>query len=152
MYSLSRFSFLTHLLVQEEAPSKVFGVPLSHLRKTGQMRQGLPLAFTHLVGFIEKHGECWLGVWQCFQVFVMDAETVFVKYVFRPQYQRPVQGWWHSIAPVWTEEMFWSRRLPKAEHWGCSFLSLRLKTFPQHSSWWSHSRAIHDRTAGSVQE
>ncbi|XP_068077939.1 rho GTPase-activating protein 8-like isoform X2 [Danio rerio] len=43
------------LSVCEEAPSKVFGVSLSHLRKTGQMRQGLPLAFTHLVGFLEKH-------------------------------------------------------------------------------------------------
>nr|CAK11389.1 novel protein [Danio rerio] len=41
----------------EEAPSKVFGVPLSHLRKTGQMRQGLPLALTHLVGFLEKHAQ-----------------------------------------------------------------------------------------------
>ncbi|XP_073795061.1 protein FAM13A-like isoform X1 [Danio rerio] len=44
------------LSVCEETSSKVFGVPLSHLRKTGQMRQGLPLLLTHLVGFLEKHG------------------------------------------------------------------------------------------------
>ncbi|XP_073787872.1 protein FAM13A-like [Danio rerio] len=44
------------LSVCDQAQSKVVGVPLSNLRKNGQMRQGLPLALTHLVGFLEKHG------------------------------------------------------------------------------------------------
>lgn len=42
--------------VQLETPSVVFGVPLSHLRRHGQMRQGLPLALTHMVQFLDQHG------------------------------------------------------------------------------------------------
>lgn len=41
-----------------ETPRAVFGVPLISMRKSGQMRQGLPLVFTHIVEFVEKHGEC----------------------------------------------------------------------------------------------
>uniref|UniRef100_A0A671KB60 Rho-GAP domain-containing protein n=1 Tax=Sinocyclocheilus anshuiensis TaxID=1608454 RepID=A0A671KB60_9TELE len=39
-----------------ETPRAVFGVPLISLRKSGQMRQGLPLVLTHIVEFVEKHG------------------------------------------------------------------------------------------------
>ncbi|KAK2911082.1 hypothetical protein Q8A67_003215 [Cirrhinus molitorella] len=38
-----------------EAPRAVFGLPLISLRKSGQMRQGLPLVLTHIVEFVEKH-------------------------------------------------------------------------------------------------
>ncbi|CAM4571107.1 unnamed protein product [Leuciscus chuanchicus] len=41
---------------QVETQKDVFGVPLIDLRKSGQMRQGLPLALTHTVEFVEKHG------------------------------------------------------------------------------------------------
>jgi len=50
----------------------VFGVPLIGLRKSGQMRQGLPLVLMHIVEFVEKHGE---GFCQCFSVS-MYAEIV----------------------------------------------------------------------------
>nr|XP_021323911.1 protein FAM13A-like isoform X2 [Danio rerio] len=43
-------------LVQVETPSVKFGVPLSHLRRCGQMRQGLPLVLTEMVQFLDKHG------------------------------------------------------------------------------------------------
>ncbi|XP_056307249.1 protein FAM13A [Danio aesculapii] len=67
--------------IQEEAPSKVFGVPLSHLRKTGQMRQGLPLAFTHLVGFLEKHGLSTRGLFRV-------GGTVLQQYELRKCFDR----------------------------------------------------------------
>ncbi|KAK2867533.1 hypothetical protein Q8A67_025650 [Cirrhinus molitorella] len=38
-----------------ETPRAVFGLPLISLRKSGQMRQGLPLVLTHTVEFLEKH-------------------------------------------------------------------------------------------------
>lgn len=44
--------------MQVETQKDVFGVPLIGLRKSGQMRQGLPLSFMHIVEFMEKHGEC----------------------------------------------------------------------------------------------
>ncbi|XP_016409498.1 protein FAM13A-like [Sinocyclocheilus rhinocerous] len=44
------------LSVCVETPRAVFGVPLISLRKSGQMRQGLPLVLTHIVEFVEKHG------------------------------------------------------------------------------------------------
>ncbi|XP_068071838.1 rho GTPase-activating protein 1-like isoform X1 [Danio rerio] len=65
----------------EEAPSKVFGVPLSHLRKTGQMRQGLPLALTHLVGFLEKHGLSTRGLFRV-------GGTVLRQYELRKCFDR----------------------------------------------------------------
>ncbi|XP_068071671.1 rho GTPase-activating protein 1 isoform X1 [Danio rerio] len=65
----------------EEAPSKVFGVPLSHLRKTGQMRQGLPLAFTHLVRFLEKHGLSTRGLFRV-------GGTVLRQYELRKCFDR----------------------------------------------------------------
>ncbi|RXN11251.1 FAM13A-like protein [Labeo rohita] len=43
-------------LIKVETPRAMFGVPLVSLRKSGQMRQGLPLVFTHIVEFVEKHG------------------------------------------------------------------------------------------------
>ncbi|XP_043114443.1 protein FAM13B-like [Puntigrus tetrazona] len=45
-----------------ETPRAVFGVPLISLRKSGQMRQGLPLALTHMVEFVEKHGLSKIGL------------------------------------------------------------------------------------------
>ncbi|XP_051736603.1 protein FAM13A-like [Ctenopharyngodon idella] len=39
-----------------ETQRAVFGVPLIGLRRSGQMRQGLPLALMHIVEFVEKHG------------------------------------------------------------------------------------------------
>ncbi|CAM4523302.1 unnamed protein product [Leuciscus chuanchicus] len=44
------------LSVCVETQKDVFGVPLIGLRKSGQMRQGLPLALMHIVEFVEKHG------------------------------------------------------------------------------------------------
>ncbi|KAK7128705.1 hypothetical protein R3I94_017064 [Phoxinus phoxinus] len=44
------------LSVCVETQKAVFGVPLMGLRKSGQMRQGLPLALIHIVEFVEKHG------------------------------------------------------------------------------------------------
>ncbi|XP_068075234.1 rho GTPase-activating protein 1 isoform X3 [Danio rerio] len=69
------------LSVCEEAPSKVFGVPLSHLRKTGLMRQGLPLALTHLVGFLEKHGLSTCGLFRV-------GGTVLRQYELRKCFDR----------------------------------------------------------------
>ncbi|XP_048017984.1 rho-type GTPase-activating protein 1-like isoform X2 [Megalobrama amblycephala] len=43
------------LSVCVETQRAVFGVPLISLRKSGQMRQGLPLVLTHIVEFVEKH-------------------------------------------------------------------------------------------------
>lgn len=58
-YFVLFFCFLLILrLVQVETPRAVFSVPLISLRKSGQMRQGLPLVLTHIVEFVEKHGEC----------------------------------------------------------------------------------------------
>ncbi|XP_067270762.1 protein FAM13A-like [Pseudorasbora parva] len=39
-----------------ERQRAVFGVPLIDLRKSGQMRQGLPLLLMRIVEFVEKHG------------------------------------------------------------------------------------------------
>uniref|UniRef100_A0A671QRD7 Rho-GAP domain-containing protein n=1 Tax=Sinocyclocheilus anshuiensis TaxID=1608454 RepID=A0A671QRD7_9TELE len=51
------YFFLLNLrLVQVETPKAVFGVPLISLRKSGQMRQGLPQVLRHIVEFVEKHG------------------------------------------------------------------------------------------------
>ncbi|KAK9978096.1 hypothetical protein ABG768_019864 [Culter alburnus] len=44
------------LSVCVETQRAVFGLPLISLRKSGQMRQGLPLVLTHIVEFVEKHG------------------------------------------------------------------------------------------------
>ncbi len=63
LVNLTDFFLLNSCLVQVETPRSVFGVPLISLRKSGQMRQGLPLVLTHIVEFVEKHGEC-------FSVFV----------------------------------------------------------------------------------
>ncbi|CAM4494728.1 unnamed protein product [Leuciscus chuanchicus] len=43
-------------VLKVETQKNVFGEPLIDLRKSGQMRQGLPLAFMHIVEFVEKHG------------------------------------------------------------------------------------------------
>ncbi|KAL1249787.1 hypothetical protein QQF64_020792 [Cirrhinus molitorella] len=43
------------LSVCVETPRAVFGLPLISLRKSGQMRQGLPLVLTHIVEFVERH-------------------------------------------------------------------------------------------------
>ncbi|ROL51155.1 Protein FAM13A [Anabarilius grahami] len=48
--------FLNFRLVLVETKRAVFGVPLISLRKSGQMRQGLPLVLTHIVEFVEKRG------------------------------------------------------------------------------------------------
>ncbi|XP_067270763.1 protein FAM13A-like [Pseudorasbora parva] len=45
-----------HDEVQVERQRAVFGVPLIDLRKSGQMRQGLPLLLMRIVEFVEKHG------------------------------------------------------------------------------------------------
>ncbi|KAK2885802.1 hypothetical protein Q8A67_016639 [Cirrhinus molitorella] len=45
----------THLAGLVETPRAVFGLPLITLRKSGQMRQGLPLVLTHIMEFMEKH-------------------------------------------------------------------------------------------------
>ncbi|KAL1270214.1 hypothetical protein QQF64_032503 [Cirrhinus molitorella] len=42
-------------LCEVDTPRAVFGFPLISLRKSGQMRQGLPLVLTHTVEFLEKH-------------------------------------------------------------------------------------------------
>ncbi|CAM4680697.1 unnamed protein product [Leuciscus chuanchicus] len=47
-----------------ETQKDVFGVPLIGLRKSGQMRQGLPLALMHIVEFVEKHGLCQSGLFR----------------------------------------------------------------------------------------
>ncbi|KAK9966247.1 hypothetical protein ABG768_003369 [Culter alburnus] len=39
-----------------ETQRAAFGVPLIGLRRSGQMRQGLPLVLMHIVEFVEKHG------------------------------------------------------------------------------------------------
>lgn len=55
---LSSCALLYYSPVQVETPSVIFGVPLSHMRRCGQMRQGLPLVLTEMVQFLDKHGEC----------------------------------------------------------------------------------------------
>ncbi|XP_052450261.1 protein FAM13A-like [Carassius gibelio] len=52
------------LSVCVETPRAVFGVPLIRLRKSGQMRQGLPLVLTHIVEFVEKHGLSEIGLFR----------------------------------------------------------------------------------------
>ncbi|XP_073679254.1 protein FAM13A-like [Garra rufa] len=52
------------LSVCVETPRAVFGVPLISLRKSGQMRQGLPLVLTHLVESVEKHGLTMSGLFR----------------------------------------------------------------------------------------
>ncbi|KAG1961959.1 rho GTPase-activating protein 1-like [Pimephales promelas] len=47
-----------------ETQKTVFGVPLIGLRKSGQMRQGLPLVLMHIVEFVEKHGLCESGLFR----------------------------------------------------------------------------------------
>lgn len=54
----SFFFLLNFCLLQVETPRALFGVPLISLRESGQMRHGLPLVLTHIVEFVEKHGEC----------------------------------------------------------------------------------------------
>ncbi|XP_073774454.1 protein FAM13A-like isoform X1 [Danio rerio] len=49
---------------QVETLNSVFGVPLIHLRKSGQMRQGIPLALRHMVEFLEKHGVTICGLFR----------------------------------------------------------------------------------------
>uniref|UniRef100_A0A8C1WAN7 Rho-GAP domain-containing protein n=1 Tax=Cyprinus carpio TaxID=7962 RepID=A0A8C1WAN7_CYPCA len=53
----SFFFLLNFCLLQVETPRALFGVPLISLRESGQMRHGLPLVLTHIVEFVEKHGE-----------------------------------------------------------------------------------------------
>ncbi|XP_059383566.1 protein FAM13A-like [Carassius carassius] len=52
------------LSVCVETPRAVFSVPLIRLRKSGQMRQGLPLVLTHIVEFVEKHGLSEIGLFR----------------------------------------------------------------------------------------